>query len=549
MQFHLQSWLDVAAQMRHGGLLPRWNFLSAYNAGEPRYIFYPPLSWMLGGALTLALPFPWVATVLSWMAMCIAGFSMRRLVARWASPFAAAMAACVYLANPFMVFSSAARSAYGEIFAAALMPLLMAALLSAEPGVVALALPLAGVVLSNVPGAVIAAYLYAALALMRVLRATHGRGARLRLLRSFLGGALLAGGLTAFYLLPAWHQRSRIHAGEPFIFPLRPVDSLFFGRVLQAVADDFLLRVGHLAAAMALATFVLLGAYWLMQRRAAHEKVVGSAAAMSLWIALAVCFMLTAASGFLWRSLPGLYILQFPWRLLMLLAICLALAVALVLRRVQLCAWAGTMLTLATVAALAVVGFRMYVQPCDASETPMGTRQRLVVQHHAPEPIDEYVAARADPEMMRPDNPPYWLASSPQEFAPGTTPNRAKTVPGAEMSPVPDGAQLSATPLTFSVNAQCTGFVVVNLQAYPNWRVLRNGEPVGDLPLRPDGLLVVPVEAGVSHIAIRWQHGWDEWVGGAVSLLAWGWLLVGNSFRRSAIWKRRPVVRYADASS
>jgi hypothetical protein len=83
--FHLQSWLDVAAQMRHGVVLPRWNFLSAYNAGEPRYIFYPPLSWMLGGSLTLALPFAWVPLAVSWLALCVAGFSFRRLVCGWAS--------------------------------------------------------------------------------------------------------------------------------------------------------------------------------------------------------------------------------------------------------------------------------------------------------------------------------------------------------------------------------------------------------------------------------------------------------------------------------
>ena len=49
--FHLVSWFD--AQQAGGTALfyPHWTPSANFGAGEPRFIFYPPLTWMLGAAL------------------------------------------------------------------------------------------------------------------------------------------------------------------------------------------------------------------------------------------------------------------------------------------------------------------------------------------------------------------------------------------------------------------------------------------------------------------------------------------------------------------
>ncbi len=528
--FHMQSWLGAADQLRHGTLLPRWNFFAAYNAGEPRFLFYPPLSWLLGAVLTLLLPFHLVPTAVTWVILTVAGFSMYRLARAYAPEPIALFAACLFLANPFMLWTVTGRNAYAELLAAAFCPLLLAAMLALRPSPWRIGCALALMWLSNVPGGVIGTYVLLFIAVIRLLQAARPGApvswqARLRLLVplafTFTAALLYGLALSAVFLVPALRQRRSIHMDDAFIPPLRPIDNLFFHRVLLPGRDAFLLRTEHIYLALAAATTATLLFAWRRTRRrpAAERAAWRQAGVPATVLSLMLIVGMTFLSRPLWQRLPALWVVQFPWRSLFVLGACFALAFALFFRRSTIRPIPAALAGLLTVAILSYGIMTPTRVACTVDREPESL-QADFLSHHAPEPTDEYVVATGNADFLRPDNPPFWLAGTPDEYAPGTTPNPAAADPTAEWPLPPAGARLFATPLHLFLKPPASGYLVVNLQDYPNWRITRNGSaPLAHLH-RPDGLLAVALPPGPATLSITWHHSWDEYVGSALSLAA-----------------------------
>ena len=551
--FHMQSWMDAAAQLRGGNLFPRWAFSPAFNAGEPRFIFYPPLSWLIGSLLLLILPSSASAAVpmvYTWLALTGAALGMYALALRFSTRAGAVLAAAVYVANPYMLFTAFERTAFAELLAAAWMPLLFRAALAEQPSAPAIAIPLALLWLTNAPAAVMGTYTLVVFALCRALLIPRQQRSEPDLLLTPVGnlvgqsagGLLLGLALAGFYLLPAAYERRYVQIAMAIIPNMRVEDNFLFGHTGYGPHDQVL----HTASVVALELVGLtaLGMALAFARSCLQPPWTASPSATStqnklftrtillpvLVVAAATTAMLCHVTLPLWHTLPELAFLQFPWRLLAVLGCVLGLAVAVALGRTPLSGILTVTAAVAVVAVATTLAIRPFREGCEAGEL-LPARIALLASHHGVGPTDEYTPADADNDQLRWDDPAWWLAANPNAPGPNTVPNPAATILDYDQPPPLEQTVSGRAPTHLQLHLAQPAALVLNLRDYPAWQVTVNGNRHPKHLQRDDGLLALPLPAGEDTVDLHWRTLPDMWAGDVLSGLAL--LVVGSLQLRS----------------
>src|SRR4029077_12497544 len=347
-EFHMFSWMEVLGQWKDGIAYPRWAALAHWGYGEARFLFYPPASWTLGAALGAALPWKIVPGAYCWIVLMFAGAAMYRLAREWFPVPDALFAAVFYALNPYHLVIVYWRSAYAELLAAALLPVLLLCLLRLkQPGfrpTLWLSLTLAAAWLTNLPAAVMVHYSAAGLVLFFAAigaapEIDHKRRWSPQTWRPLIHTAvaiLLGAGLVSFYLLPAIHEQGWINLSEVLSPGVRPQDNFIF----TTIADPDHNRFNLLISTIALVEIgVLAFAIWFSRQ----TKRVGTAAPscpvarsatvavgqspwllVSAWGTVSALLMLSL-SNVLWQHLPKLRFVQLPFRWLLCMNAALAM--------------------------------------------------------------------------------------------------------------------------------------------------------------------------------------------------------------------------------
>ena len=346
--------------IRDGILWPRWGPDHAMGYGYPIWIVYAPLAYfvaegfhLLGLGLTAAVKATFALSFL------FGGWGMFVLLRRWFGRNALGLAAAlvgglIYVYAPYHLLTIYVRAAFAEFCAMAWFPWVLLAFsdLVDSTGdrnrslrsVALAALALAGLVLTHTGTILIftpllAVYLGFAL-VRRAFRLARPRkeesASSDRAWWRDLGGSILrlvaagalAGGLAAIFLLPAVAEQRFVsqefwlgntyNYQRHFVFPSQFLDTFWgygYSDDPTGPNDGMSFQLGVIGVGLAL-TAAAAG----LRRRAPQR----STTAFFLAALLAILFMMTPLARPLWDAVGLLAVLQFPWRMLSIASLCLA---------------------------------------------------------------------------------------------------------------------------------------------------------------------------------------------------------------------------------
>jgi hypothetical protein len=563
-EFHLISWLDAQRSWLNGIPYPHWAPSPNFGAGEPRFVFYPPLTWMLGAALGFMLPWTLVPFAITFVLLAATGLATRTLAGRVLHEAPATLAGCAALFCGYALFTAYDRAAFGELAGGFWIPLLLLFALrdhnpaaglwrrALDGSTAPLALVLAGCWLSDAPVGVMACYLLAAVALAAALLARSWFPVVRAVLAVALGVAL-----PGLYLVPAaWEQRwvdiqqATGAKGDPglkiennWLFPHHTDPALH----LRDLSLHMISPIDVFTIAVALFG---LGILWPRGRLSAENTRAHSPGAeaaaepeqplpRSWWIPLgiipaAVLFLLLPVSLPVWNLLPKLRFLQFPWRWLLVVEAPMAIFFAAAIwpssarSRWQRKAVAGVcaVLFLAFTVFAATHFFRDPREDDDLADilakysTGAGF---LGTDEYQPPGAENTLVAIGLPDgcltddfddeqgvQPTPDDNPVWRPEQKSCFASATATLKQ-----------PEHWRIASF-------ARRAGFLVLRLRSYPAWRIAVNGRVLGQgkLQARQDGLISVPISQGPFEVTVDWTATPDvlfgRWLSGLalVALLA-----------------------------
>jgi hypothetical protein len=533
---------------RHGILYPHWTPSANYGAGEPRFVFYPPLTWMLGAALGMVFPWSFAPIALTFLCLAGTGLVARALALEACEDGAATLAGCAAIFSGFALFTAYERSAFPEFAGGFWLPLLLLFALrernvsgslarrAFDGSTAPLALALAGAWLSNAPLGVIASYLLAAVALLwAVLRNTWAP-----VLRAALA-AVLGLGVTAFYWLPAALERRWVDIRQAYDDPGYDFENNWafahHANPMLAQHDVELHRVSLIAVSMIAVALVGLIVSW----RCGALRAQKSTGSRRWWIPLAVIplvvlFLLFPISRQVWYVLPQWQFLQYPWRWMEAveapMAIFFAAAVWACGRHVRVLAAAGCAVAFVGATVFAGISFFQVCYPEDTVASTLADFRSGT----GFEGMYEYEPPDSDRELIAMGLPDACLVSGPSiEF--GKQSDEGNLVWSAAQHSCE--ATFSDTPAALQANPEHrrlhammpeAGYVVLRLLCYPAWRVRVNGHTVTNLPKREDGLIAVPVSQGAVDLSVDWMTTpdviWSRWISSVGALLLIGLSMV-----------------------
>ncbi|MCX7129886.1 6-pyruvoyl-tetrahydropterin synthase-related protein [Aeromonas sp.] len=493
---HLLSGHFFAVQLWQGEIYPRWLMEMNGAFGSPAFFFYPPLPYYVSALFAGPEPLAHHAMIpLLWSNTLALGLS-GLFAYLWLRPFAtsgrALAASLLYMALPYhLAIDIYARFALAESWAFVWAPLALLAqdrLCRRAPfALLLLALAVALLTLSHLPSTLLILGLLTVRSLLLAWRSKI----TLHLWPTLLG-QLWGLAMASLLLLPALLDQGGISMDQMRI-GMFEFHRNFLDR-LPETSSDWRFR-GHLAWLTLLTLVLLLGA-WAAAREPRHPELL-------IWGTLGTLsfLMMLPLSEPLWHLLPPLQLVQFPWRLNLLLVIATVAVVALGVPAYRPWQWLWW-----TVLALTLLSQAVYVHESPLTQAPQ--KSALNGEFDSKRSAREYRPKQVPKGMFAPT-----LLAWKDEFQPAIT-TEQQGISWQILNWQP-------RQIVLTVDAPAPAKLILHQFDYPGWQAKLDDTLPLTISSTRNGLIQVWVPAGRHQVTFTLTARWPERLGYGLSLIAW----------------------------
>jgi len=336
--------LVMGKALSHGQFPVRTVSELGYGYGYPLFNFYGPLPYYFGGSLyALGIPSLIATKIMIGVGIVIGVFGVYLLVSRLFGTLSGIVGATAFTFFPYRAVQLFVRGAIGELWAVSFIPFILLGFFlvhkqsTRTKGVLIGIIGLSGVILSHTVYAYLVIGFLASVLLLywiyRLIRKNFDRD----IFICHIGIVLLSLDLTAFFWLPALLEMKYTNVFsvigpsanlyDHFVCLPQLWNSLWgFGGSTVGCLDGLSFKLGKLHILLALLSTVV---FIFIHKTGKNKKAM----IVGLFITSASVFMVLPVSAFIWKIVPISSFVQYPWRLLGVTGIGMALIIPYVLIR------------------------------------------------------------------------------------------------------------------------------------------------------------------------------------------------------------------------